>query len=194
MYFIRFFLLVLITLLLACSQRMTLAPIEISHWLGEEPIITQPTHTIQPRKIKSFVKPKQSIPTIQTTAAAQWSWPAQGAIISSFNPNNGQKGVDIVTPKGTLVHAAYNGSIVYSGHGLPGYGNLIIIKHPNNYLTAYANNTKNLVHEGEHVVSGQIIAEVGLLKNKRLGLHFELRKNGNPINPCSLKSIQNQQF
>jgi len=81
------------------------------------------------------------------------------------------------------VAATEAGKVVYSGQGLLGYGNLLIIKHNDLYLSAYANNSRLLVAEGNSVTKGQVIAEVGQVGNKRPALHFEIRKNGKPIDP-----------
>lgn len=96
------------------------------------------------------------------------------------------KGIDIYGTEGQPIYAANDGKVVYSGNGLKGYGNLIIIKHDSTYLTAYAHNKTNLVKEGASVKRGQRIAEMGQEDSGRAMLHFELRKNGKPINPFTL--------
>lgn len=114
-----------------------------------------------------------------------WLWPASGRVVTGFLPTQGKKGINIACTKGEKVRAASSGVVAYAGSGLAGYGNLIIIKHNKEYLTAYGNNAKNLVSEGQRVTSGQVIAEVGLLKRKFYGVHFEIRKAGKPVNPLS---------
>jgi lipoprotein NlpD len=94
-----------------------------------------------------------------------------------------RKGIDIAGRKGDKVYAAQSGIVAYAGSGLANYGNLIIIKHPNNYLTAYGNNARNLVKEGQYVNSGQVIAEMGIINHQYYGLHFEIRQQGKPLNP-----------
>lgn len=114
-----------------------------------------------------------------------WYWPVKGRVVTSFIPNQGKKGINIASNKGEKVHAASSGVVAYAGSGLAGYGNLIIIKHNNQYLTAYGNNAKNLVSEGQRVNTGQVIAEVGVIDRKYWGVHFEIRKMGTPVNPLN---------
>jgi len=94
-----------------------------------------------------------------------------------------RQGVDIAGKAGDPVTAAAEGNVVYSGNGLVGYGELIIIKHNDTFLSAYGHNRKRLVEEGQHVTAGQQIAEMGSSSASRDMLHFEIRKNGKPINP-----------
>jgi len=112
-----------------------------------------------------------------------WLWPAKGKIVANFIPQQGKKGIDIAGSKGETVRAASAGIVAYSGNGLSGYGNLIIIKHDGQFLTAYGNNLRNRVVEGERVKAGQIIAEMGIIDRKFWGVHFEIRRAGQPVNP-----------
>jgi len=113
-----------------------------------------------------------------------WQWPADGAVISGFQSGVGSgAGLDIAGNAGDPVRAAADGVVVYSGNGLIGYGELIIIKHSDSYLSAYGHNRKRLVKEGEHVRAGQLIAEMGSSGAPREELHFEIRKNGKPVDP-----------
>jgi lipoprotein NlpD len=114
---------------------------------------------------------------------ATWQWPVRGRVVMGFAPAQGKKGINIASQKGVKVHAASAGVVAYAGNGIPGYGNLIIIKHNNQYLTAYGNNAKNLVFEGQRVKSGQVIADIGVVERKYWGVHFEIRKMGTPVNP-----------
>ena len=114
-----------------------------------------------------------------------WYWPTQGRVMTSFIPAQGKKGIDIAGTKGNAVYASAAGVVAYAGTGLVGYGNLIIIKHNNQYLTAYGNNSRNLVHEGQRVYAGQKIAEVGLIDRRFWGVHFEIRQAGQPVNPLN---------
>ena len=109
------------------------------------------------------------------------SWPAKGKVTGEFNETN--KGIDIAGKVGEPVLAASDGKVVYAGNSLRGYGNLVIIKHDNTYLTAYAHNSKLLVKEGDTVRKGQKIAEMGDTDTTAAKLHFELRVNGKPVNP-----------
>ena len=114
----------------------------------------------------------------------EWAWPVKGSILSRFSRNNPKlKGIDISGVEGTPVLAAGTGEVVYSGNSLDGYGNLIIIKHKKNFLTAYAHNRKNMVKEGDKVVIGQRIAEMGRSGTDKVKLHFEVRHQGKPIDP-----------
>lgn len=113
----------------------------------------------------------------------QWQWPVQGKIHSTFAPWKGRKGVNITGRKGEKIRAAAGGVVAYSGNGLPGYGNLIIIKHSNQFLTAYGNNSTTYVKEGQMIKPGQVIAQMGKVERKYWGLHFEIRKAGKPVNP-----------
>lgn len=112
-----------------------------------------------------------------------WYWPCAGKIVSSFFPEKGKKGIDIAGKKGDVVRASKEGVVAYSGAGLSGYGNLIIIKHAGQFLTAYGNNARNRVSEGQQVKAGQIIADMGIVDRQFWGVHFEIRKSGKPVNP-----------
>ncbi|GAB2911651.1 peptidoglycan DD-metalloendopeptidase family protein [Paraburkholderia jirisanensis] len=109
-------------------------------------------------------------------------WPAAGNVIRGFDGKN-SKGIDIANSAGTPVVAAASGTVVYAGNGLRGYGNLLIVKHNAEYLTAYAHNRALFVKEGEAVKQGQKIAEMGNTDNDRVALHFELRYDGRSIDP-----------
>ena len=109
------------------------------------------------------------------------SAPAKGKVTGEFSETN--KGVDIAGKVGDPVLAASDGKVVYAGNSLRGYGNLVIVKHDNTYLTAYAHNSKFLVKEGDTVRKGQKIAEMGDTDTTSPKLHFELRVNGRPVNP-----------
>ena len=110
-------------------------------------------------------------------------WPAQGATVRTFDGAS-SKGIDIANALGTPVVAAAGGTVVYAGNGLRGYGNLLIVKHNADYLTAYAHNSKLLVQEGQTVSQGQQIAAMGDSDNDRVALHFELRYKGQSIDPA----------
>jgi lipoprotein NlpD len=111
-----------------------------------------------------------------------WKWPIQGKLLKNF-AQTGSKGINIAGKTGEPVHAAANGEVVYSGNGLIGYGNLLIIKHDDLHLSAYANNASLQVHEGQKVTQGQIVAHCGKSASGIPSLHFEIRKNGKSVNP-----------
>ena len=137
-------------------------------------------------KARSIYHPPAAIRRHQeppATSRARWLWPAEGRIMTTFAPNSGRKGIDIAGKKGEKIRAASTGIVAYAGNGLSGYGNLIIIKHNQHVLTAYGNNLRNLVHEGQHITTGQVIAEMGVIDRRYWGLHFEIRQGGNPVDP-----------
>lgn len=111
-----------------------------------------------------------------------WLWPAKGKVLAGFSEAT-NKGLDIAGNPGDPVIASGAGKVVYSGSGLRGYGKLVIIKHDANYLTAYAHNQQLLVKEGDSVTKGQKIAELGSTDTDRPKLHFEIRKQGRPVDP-----------
>jgi lipoprotein NlpD len=125
--------------------------------------------------------PEVSKPEVVAEPGIRLSWPAKGKVSAEFNETN--KGIDIAGKVGEPVLAASEGKVVYAGNSLRGYGNLVIIKHDNTYLTAYAHNSKLLVKEGDAVRKGQKIAEMGDTDTTSAKLHFELRVNGKPVNP-----------
>ncbi|WP_216218058.1 peptidoglycan DD-metalloendopeptidase family protein [Polynucleobacter sp. AP-Latsch-80-C2] len=140
--------------------------------------------TIAPEKAdttKADSKVPASKPEMVAESGIRLSWPAKGKVTDEFSDKN--KGIDIAGKVGETVQAASDGNVVYAGNSLRGYGNLIIIKHDNTYLTAYAHNSKLLVKEGDNVRKGQKIAEMGDTDTNSPKLHFELRVNGKPVNP-----------
>lgn len=134
--------------------------------------------TIQNSKTKTPVSNKIILPD----GPIKWAWPTRGKIVRSNSPLS-KKGVDIAGRLGQDVKAAAAGNVVYSGSGLLGYGQLVIIKHNETYLSAYAHNDQILVNEGDVVTAGQLIAKMGKNSQGVTLLHFEIRKNGKPVNP-----------
>lgn len=137
------------------------------------PSLPPPAHRIQPQAVSAAA-----------SAEIKWQWPTQGNVLQSFsNSDSNRKGIDIGGKAGQTVRAAAAGSVVYAGSGLLNYGKLIILKHNDNYLSAYAYNQILRVREGDAVSAGQPIADMG---NKAKGdamLHFEIRYDGRPVNP-----------
>lgn len=122
----------------------------------------------------------------QASGAIRWRWPANGPIIRRFSDREGgNKGIDIAGREGEPVHAAADGRVVYAGSGLLGYGNLVIINHNREFLSAYAHNSRLLVSENDMVKGGDKIAEMGSSGTDRVQLHFEIRRNGKPVNPLT---------
>lgn len=122
-------------------------------------------------------------PLSQSAAALHLQWPTAGAVIKTYNMASGSKGIDITGELGQAVQAVTGGKVVYSGSALKGYGELIIIKHDETYLSAYGHNRRRLVKEGAEVRAGQTIAELGLGPEQKPILHFEIRENGKPVDP-----------
>ena len=118
-----------------------------------------------------------------------WAWPANGRIVANFNDNGNNKGLDIAGTMGQPVMAAAAGKVVHIGSTLRGYGKLVIIKHNKTYFSVYAHNSQILVKEGQTVVRGQKIAEMGDSDSNRVELHFEIRRLGKPTDP--LKYLPN---
>lgn len=114
-----------------------------------------------------------------------FQWPLRGKITRNFAQTD-RKGIEIAGESGKTVVAAEAGKAVYCGHGLAGFGNVAIIKHDETFLSAYANNSKLIVKEGQHVAKGQAIGHLGQAGTKKPSLHFEIRKNGKPINPMTV--------
>lgn len=119
--------------------------------------------------------------------SSAWVWPVKGPIARKYQSwGQGKKGIGIAGQPGDPVRAASAGRVVYSGGGLIGYGELIIIKHSSSYLSAYGHNRKRLVREGDRVAQGQTIAELGQSGSNSPMLHFEIRHRGTPVNPLTL--------
>ena len=129
-------------------------------------------------------KPDGAVSSVAEVAAvSEWLWPTQGRILGGFSEATGSKGLDIAGKAGQPIYAAAAGKVVYSGSGLRGYGNMVIIKHNASYLSAYAHNQKVLVKEGQSVTRGQKIALMGDSDADQVKLHFEIRLMGKPVDP-----------
>jgi lipoprotein NlpD len=126
--------------------------------------------------------PTPTTPAAKGADDVDFIWPASGSLIAGFDESR-NKGYDISGKAGDPVIAAADGRVVYAGAGLRGYGNLIILKHNNTYLTAYAHNQSLLVKEDQSVKKGQKIAEMGSTDADRVKLHFEVRRQGKPVDP-----------
>mgnify|MGYP006267937317 CR=1 FL=1 len=162
----------------------------------------QPPYLIKEGQILRLRPPKDSVRVFSTSVPAlaksvmnvvskpqtpkqplkpDWQWPVKGRVIKSFDPEN-SKGLDLAVTQGQSVNAVAMGKVVFAGNSVLGHGNLIIIKHDEHYLTAYGNNRLLRVKLGDEVSKGQVIAEAS--DNEALPyLHFEIRNNGDPVNP-----------
>ncbi len=135
---------------------------------------------VAPPESPSAAKPGTS--PVAPAAGLQWQWPAAGKVIEGFDaPRN--KGIDIAGTEGSPVVAAADGEVMHVGSALRGYGNLVIIRHPGDYVSAYGHNRKILVTQGQQVKRGQPIAELGRSDADRPKLHFEIRHQGTPLDP-----------
>lgn len=142
-----------------------------------DPKKTTVTVSKQPAKTKPVVN-------LPKSGDLNWLWPTEGKIRTTFlGSNPARKGISIRGKEGQDVKAAEAGVVVYSGDGLLGYGELIIIKHNDSYLSAYGHNKKRLVQEGQSIKRGEVIAHLGSSGTNVDNLHFEIRKNGQPVNP-----------
>lgn len=161
------------------------------------PVTTTSTVTSSSGSVKTTVisKPVEVVPVVIPPSATAssgpagksptgWGWPSSGVLIGKFSSNGSlNKGIDIAGDLGQPVLAASDGSVVYAGSGLRGYGELIIIKHSDTYVSAYGHNRRLLVREGQQVKAGQTIAEMGSTGTDRVKLHFEIRRQGKPVDP-----------
>ncbi|CAM2941486.1 peptidoglycan DD-metalloendopeptidase family protein [Vibrio rarus] len=134
--------------------------------------------------VKQPVNKSVTSPSLTSNVISSWKWPTDGRVISKFSfGEKGNKGIDIAGQRGQPVISTAKGSVVYSGSALRGYGKLIIVKHNDEYLSAYAHNDKLLVHEGQQVSAGQKIATMGSSGTSGVKLHFEIRYQGKSVNP-----------
>ncbi len=178
------------------GQRLFLAPRVPNAPNPERP--AQPASTPRPQAALAVVpvprsKPPTPKPPATSPTASQpvqgWLWPTVGDLVGVFRPAEpGGKGIQIKGQLGQAVRAARGGRVVYSGSGLPGYGRLIIIKHSGTLLSAYGYLGRIHVEEGEQVQSGQTIAELGINNENQPVLHFEVRRDGKPIDPMGFLS------
>jgi len=140
------------------------------------------------------VASNEQLPTPEPMSGNSFRWPVKGRVIAEFGtrPDGGHNdGIDLAVPQGTEVKAAENGVVAYAGNELKGYGNLVLIRHANNWVSAYANNEELLVKRGDKVSRGQTIAKAGATGSvSRPQVHFELRKGSRPVDPTKYMSDQ----
>jgi lipoprotein NlpD len=147
--------------------------------------VAKPSERMRDEKLaknEAMVEKSSSEPVAD--AGIKLSWPTKGNVIDRFEEGK-NKGIDISGKSGDPINAAADGRVVYAGNSLRGYGNLVIVKHDNTYLTAYAHNKTLLVKEGDSVKRAQRIAEMGNTDADQVKLHFEVRKHGKPVDPMS---------
>lgn len=151
--------------------------LELSPGVGAE----RPTASAPTRRAPQALPPPPDLP------APPWQWPTEGSVVSPFGSADGVgRGIGIGGTEGQAVRAAASGRVVYAGSGLIGYGPLVIVKHNDTYLSAYGHNRALLVSQGDDVEQGQVIAQMGLGPGRAPRLHFEIRRNGVPLDPVSL--------
>ena len=164
----------------AKSKEVTTAPVKPPAPAVSTPAPKSQTPSSAQTKPTQSTRPKP----VATSDPSKWRWPTEGRILSNFRSNDpSRNGIEIAGKEGQPIVATAAGEVVYSGSGLLGYGELIIIKHSDRLLSAYAHNRKRLVAEGQAVSSGEKIAEMGRDERNREMLHFEIRLNGTPQDP-----------
>lgn len=172
--------------------RTSAAPAPVTIQTQRLPQNTTTTRAQTSTSVKSVTSATPTTPPIlpntPTTlpSGLNWRWPAQGSIISQFNLAQDIKGVRIGGRQGDPIYAAADGEVVYASDRLTEYGNLVLIRHINGYVTAYAHNNSILAKEGDRVKAGQKIAEMGSTGTNQTMLEFQIRLNGKPINPANL--------
>ena len=169
-------------------------------YLREPPVKTTPldsdstelwepeTVTKLPAKAPSIQRPtapEEAKTVTFSQAPSQWNWPAEGKLIGRYSPDEGSNGIQIAGLDGSAVKATADGEVVYVGQGIRGYGQLIIVKHSDEFLSAYAHNQTIMVDEGQVVGAGQQIGTMGSSGTQSTKLHFEIRKDGKPVDPLN---------
>ena len=170
------------------SPTVVKGPMATANNGNKPPLVVVPTNTVpviaRPAQPPVVTTPATTPVQAVSRSATGWAWPTGGALIGKFSSNGSlNKGIDIAGELGQPVLAASDGSVVYAGSGLRGYGELVIIKHSDTYVSAYGHNRKLLVREGQQVKVGQTIAEMGSTGTDRVKLHFEIRRQGKPVDP-----------
>jgi lipoprotein NlpD len=139
-----------------------------------------------PREVQSRTTAPvpRPLPAVLRLPSPAWQWPTEGKLIRNFGSSDGLgNGIAIGGSVGQAIHAAAPGRVVYAGNGLIGYGQLVIVKHNDTYLSAYGHNSRLIVSQGDDVARGQTIAEMGIGPERQPQLHFEIRSNGSPVDP-----------
>jgi lipoprotein NlpD len=178
--------------LIEVGQVLRVAPPSVNA-ASEEVVVkpVTPPGNVAGSQVEAKPNPQNQAPAANTPAPEvseeqlTFMWPVQGNVLAGFDDAK-NKGIDIGGKLGEPVLASADGKVVYAGSGLRGYGNLVILKHNNTYLTAYAHNQTLLVKEDQQVKRGQKIAEMGNSDSEQVKLHFEIRKLGKPVDPAKL--------
>jgi lipoprotein NlpD len=161
------------------GQILALAALAQATVTVTRPVPRQPTTASHP-------SPASTSSYTTVSGSLHWVWPAHGSLVHMYHADDPlSKGIDISGVQGQDIYAAAPGKVVYTGSAIIGYGKLIIIKNNDQFLSAYADNDAMLVHEGDVVKSGELIATMGLDRDSHPLLHFEIRYNGKPVNPLS---------
>ncbi len=146
-----------------------------------------------PKQEQRVTVSQQTSVAVSTSAQGKWLWPATGTLVGLYSSNTSlNKGIDIAGKLGQPIIATADGSVVYAGSGLRGYGELVIIKHNDTFISAYGHNRRLLVNEGQKVKAGQQIAEMGSTGTDRVKVHFEIRRQGKPVDPLQYLPKQYQ--
>jgi murein DD-endopeptidase MepM/ murein hydrolase activator NlpD len=149
-----------------------------------EPVKPMAVQPVAPAPQPEAAKAPAPEPEATASVSGDFRWPARGRVIAGFGANGGNEGINIAVPEGTPVKAAEAGTVTYAGSEVKGYGNLILVKHENGYVSAYAHNGSLNVKRGEQVKRGQVIATSGQTGNVTSPqLHFEIRKGAQPVDP-----------
>jgi murein DD-endopeptidase MepM/ murein hydrolase activator NlpD len=186
-------------------------PVQLASAAADEPLVSAPRPVVEQPKVAALTEPSTVRPSVAAQPVApaaptpqpeatkapvqepeqtasvpsgDFRWPARGRVIAGFGANGGNEGINIAVPEGTPVKAAEAGVVTYAGSEVKGYGNLVLIRHENGYVSAYAHNASLNVKRGEQVKRGQVIATSGQTGNVTSPqLHFEIRKGASPVDP-----------
>ena len=151
---------------------------------GDKLVLAAPTASLHAIAAPPVTTRRADASAMPSASALAWAWPVTGQVVRLFHANSSlAKGIDITAARGTDILAAGSGKVVYAGSGIVGYGKLIIIKNSESFLSAYADNDEILVKEGDSVRVGDRIATMGLGRDGRPLLHFEIRFDGRPVDP-----------
>ncbi len=150
-----------------------------------KPVTTAKNKPVSVTKpVRPVTSTRQVSKPVTAGSQGKWLWPASGTLVSRFSSNTSlNKGIDIAGQLGQSIVATADGSVVYAGSGLRGYGELVIIKHNDTFISAYGHNRRLLVNEGQTVKAGQKIAEMGSTGTDQVKVHFEIRRQGKPVDP-----------